>query len=94
MRKKFWELAGSKLGNILGVEKQAEEEDVDKTKTSDDGNVDYRNDSQYSTHLQKKLEAVSEFAKSKSIRDQRAFLPIFTCREQLMRVIQDHNGNN
>ena len=58
MKQKFWELAGSKLGNILGVEKKSEEEDVDKSKLTDDGSVDYKNESQYSTHLQKKSEAV------------------------------------
>jgi pre-mRNA-splicing factor ATP-dependent RNA helicase DHX38/PRP16 len=58
MKQKFWELAGSKLGNILGIEKKAEDGDVDGTKLSEDGSVDYKNESQYSTHLQKKSEAV------------------------------------
>ena len=36
-RAKFWELAGSKMGNIVGVEKKKETEDA--TKVTDEGEV-------------------------------------------------------
>ena len=37
--------------------------------------------------------AVSDFAKSRSLTEQRKFLPIYSVRAQLMRVIQDHQSN-
>ena len=41
--------------------------------------------SQFKDHL-KKAEAVSEFAKSKSIAEQRRFLPVYSVREEMMQV--------
>jgi pre-mRNA-splicing factor ATP-dependent RNA helicase DHX38/PRP16 len=56
----------------------------------EDGRSDYRASARFAEHMQKKSEATSAFAKSKSIREQREFLPIFTAREQLMTVIRDN----
>jgi len=39
-----------------------------------------------------KTVALSEFSKSKSLIEQREFLPIFMCREELLQVIRDHQG--
>jgi pre-mRNA-splicing factor ATP-dependent RNA helicase DHX38/PRP16 len=36
--------------------------------------------------MQKKTEAVSEFARSKTLQEQREYLPIYTVREELMKV--------
>jgi pre-mRNA-splicing factor ATP-dependent RNA helicase DHX38/PRP16 len=40
--------------------------------------------------LKKKNEAVSEFAKSKTIKEQREYLPVFSVKEELMTVIRDN----
>jgi pre-mRNA-splicing factor ATP-dependent RNA helicase DHX38/PRP16 len=40
--------------------------------------------------LKKKNEAVSEFAKSKTIKEQREYLPVFTVKDELMTVIRDN----
>ena len=40
---------------------------------------------QFKDHL-KKSEAVSEFAKSKTIAEQRRFLPVYSVREELLQV--------
>ncbi len=88
MREKFWELAGSKLGNILKVQKKTEEEDA--TKVKDDGSVDYKSDNQYANFLKKKNSAVSEFARSKSLQEQREYLPIFGVKAELMAIIRQN----
>ncbi|GJY74715.1 hypothetical protein Tco_0479146 [Tanacetum coccineum] len=41
-RQRFWEFAGSNLGNILGVEKSAEQIDADTTVFGEDGEVDFK----------------------------------------------------
>ena len=69
------------------------------TKVSEnaDGEVDYKKSSGYASHLKKKADgadgkdgAVSEFAKKKTIRQQREFLPVFSVREELLNVIREN----
>jgi pre-mRNA-splicing factor ATP-dependent RNA helicase DHX38/PRP16 len=80
MREKFWELAGTKLGNLLKINKEVEKlensaQPLGNLDTSqlgrgkDEDEVDYRAESQYAEALKKKHEAVSEFAKSKTIKE-------------------------
>ncbi|XP_057452509.1 pre-mRNA-splicing factor ATP-dependent RNA helicase DEAH7 [Lotus japonicus] len=88
-RQRFWELAGSKLGNILGVEKTAEQIDADTATVGEDGEIDFKEEAKFSQHL-KKGEAVSEFAKSKTMAEQRQYLPIFSVREELLQVIREN----
>ena len=38
----------------------------------------------------KKSAAVSEFARKKSIKEQREFLPVFSVRDELLTVIRDN----
>jgi pre-mRNA-splicing factor ATP-dependent RNA helicase DHX38/PRP16 len=99
MRQKFWELAGSKLGSIMGVADKQPGESADgaTVELSTDGNdddgddiVDYKKSSSFASHMKEKSQASSHFAKSKTVRQQREYLPIFTCRTELMRAIQDH----
>ena len=66
MRERFWELAGSKLGKILNIEKK--EEMPDLAIMNEEGEVDYKKNSQYASALAKKTEAVSDFAKNKTIK--------------------------
>jgi len=52
--------------------------------------IDYKTESQYGKSLFKKSEAVSDFAKSKSIKEQREYLPIFSVRADLLTIIRDN----
>nr|XP_007152851.1 hypothetical protein PHAVU_004G165300g [Phaseolus vulgaris]ESW24845.1 hypothetical protein PHAVU_004G165300g [Phaseolus vulgaris] len=88
-RQRFWELAGSKLGDILGVEKTAEQIDADTAEVGEEGEIDYKEEAKFSQHL-KKGEAVSDFAKSKTIAEQRQYLPIFSVREELLQVVREN----
>lgn len=88
-RQRFWELGGSTLGDILGVKKSAEQIDADTAVVGEEGEVDFKNDSKFSQHL-KKGEAVSDFAKSKTLAEQRQYLPIFSVREELLQVVREN----
>lgn len=48
-----------------------------------------KEDSKFSTHM-KTSEAVSAFAKSKTIKQQREYLPVFAVREELCQIIRDN----
>eukprot|EP00698_Gefionella_okellyi_P007727 TRINITY_DN1885_c0_g1_i1.p1 TRINITY_DN1885_c0_g1~~TRINITY_DN1885_c0_g1_i1.p1 ORF type:complete len:1141 (-),score=301.42 TRINITY_DN1885_c0_g1_i1:995-4384(-) len=84
---KFWELAGSTMGSLVGIQKQQEarDESVDAS-----GDVDYRKGSQFGAHIQGKTAAVSHHARTHTMKEQREFLPIYQVRAQLMQVIRDN----
>ncbi|KAG1326825.1 pre-mRNA-splicing factor ATP-dependent RNA helicase DEAH7 [Cocos nucifera] len=89
-RQRFWELAGSKLGDILGVQKTAEQIDADTAVVGDEGEVDFKEDAKFAQHMKSKGEAVSDFARSKSISQQRQYLPIYSVREELLQVVREN----
>ncbi|OVA17529.1 Helicase [Macleaya cordata] len=89
-RQRFWELAGSKLGDILGVEKTAEQIDADTAEVGEQGEVDFKEDAKFAQHMKEKGEAVSDFAKSKTLSQQRQYLPIYSVREELLQVIREN----
>ncbi|CAM0947736.1 unnamed protein product [Alopecurus aequalis] len=91
-RQRFWELAGSKLGHILGVEKTAEQVDADNAVIvdGDQDNAGFKERLNFSQHLKAKEEAVSDFAKSKSISQQRQYLPIYSARDDLLEVVREN----
>jgi pre-mRNA-splicing factor ATP-dependent RNA helicase DHX38/PRP16 len=132
MRQRFWELGGSKMGNIIGVaapppgedeadnpmagmmgvgqrpempseedEKDGEADPSSKPQASaldqhgsslhpqEDGDVDYRKESAFAQHM-KQSTAQSTFAKTKTIAEQRAFLPVYAVRQQLLQIIREN----
>ena len=52
------------------------------SKLQEDGSANYKSDQQFSDHI-KDNQAVSVFAKTKTIKQQREFLPIFAVRERV-----------
>ncbi|KAJ8439157.1 hypothetical protein Cgig2_027083 [Carnegiea gigantea] len=82
-------ISHSKFGDILGVEKTAEQIDADKAAVGEDGEVDFKEDTKFAQHL-KKDGAVSDFAKKKPIPQQRQCLPIYSVRDELLQVIREN----
>ncbi|KAI9639032.1 putative RNA helicase [Dioszegia hungarica] len=77
-------IAGTTLGNLMGVKDEPELGEEGK----DDGS-NYKADSQFSSHM-KMNEAQSNFARTRTLKQQREYLPAFAVREQLMAQIRDH----
>uniref|UniRef100_A0AAY4EB43 Pre-mRNA-splicing factor ATP-dependent RNA helicase PRP16 n=1 Tax=Denticeps clupeoides TaxID=299321 RepID=A0AAY4EB43_9TELE len=73
----------------MGIKK--EEDDKDGKNVGEDGKVDYRTEQKFAEHMKEKSEASSEFAKKKSLLEQRQYLPIFAVRQQLLSIIRDNN---
>ncbi|XP_028174839.1 pre-mRNA-splicing factor ATP-dependent RNA helicase PRP16 [Ostrinia furnacalis] len=84
-QKKHWKLEGTKLGNIMGIQKEKEEEEDGPTKEA------YK----YAEHLDKaeaeEPASKSEFVTKKTIAEQRRYLPAFAVREELMQVIRENS---
>ncbi|TDZ22207.1 Pre-mRNA-splicing factor ATP-dependent RNA helicase prp16 [Colletotrichum orbiculare MAFF 240422] len=95
-------MAGTALGNLMGVKeddgdsalpvaseddhKKKNQEDDDGEKGDGKGNS---NSNKFSDHM-KKDEGSSDFSRSKTLREQRQYLPAFAVREDLMRVIREN----
>ncbi|KAK7226292.1 hypothetical protein V2G26_014295 [Clonostachys chloroleuca] len=81
-------MAGTVLGNILG----AKEEDGDSALPiagEEDTVKEDRKGNKFSEHM-KKGEGASNFSQSKTLREQREYLPAFAVREDLLRVIREN----
>ena len=83
---KSLDMAGTKMGNILGVEKKDDRED----KSTDD-TMDHRANSKFADHMKVDQEKKSEFAKSKTLKQQREFLPVYACRHDLLKIVHDNS---
>ncbi|KAH9221506.1 hypothetical protein DL95DRAFT_381778, partial [Leptodontidium sp. 2 PMI_412] len=77
-------MAGTALGNLMGVK----EEEGDSAAPVP-GEEENQGNSKFSQHM-KKNEGASNFSQSKSLKEQREYLPAFAVREDLLRVIRDN----
>jgi pre-mRNA-splicing factor ATP-dependent RNA helicase DHX38/PRP16 len=77
-------MAGTALGNIMGVK-----EDDGDSAAPVPGEEEKKGGSKFAEHL-KHNEGQSAFSKSKTLREQRQYLPAFAVREDLLRVIRDN----
>ncbi|XP_064611896.1 LOW QUALITY PROTEIN: pre-mRNA-splicing factor ATP-dependent RNA helicase PRP16-like [Liolophura sinensis] len=84
---KHWELAGTRIGDIMGVKKEEEQQE----KVNDKGEVDFKAEHKFADLMQEKTEAVSEFAKKRTIQQQRQYLPIYAVRNELLNIIRDNS---
>ena len=81
----IYSFEGTKMGNILGVEKKDDRED----KGTDD-TMDHRANSKFADHMKVDQEKKSESAKSKTLKQQREFLPGYACRHDLLKIVHDN----
>jgi pre-mRNA-splicing factor ATP-dependent RNA helicase DHX38/PRP16 len=80
--------AGTALGNIMGMK----EEDTDSAVPGGAAPQDEKGGSKYAEHVkdQKANEGASDFSRSRTLKEQREYLPAFAVREQLLNVIRDN----
>lgn len=79
-----FELGGTKLGNILGIKRRDERDEQSE-------DIDYKKSQKFAEHMQEKTDAVSEFARKRTIDEQRKFLPIYAIREDLLKIIRENS---
>ncbi|KAL1940616.1 hypothetical protein VTO73DRAFT_8051 [Trametes versicolor] len=83
-------LGGTALGNIMGVKDEDAAADAEaEAKAKTEGEEDYKGESKFSTHM-KTSAGVSNFARTRTLKEQREYLPAFACREELMKVIREN----
>ncbi|KAF8139755.1 pre-mRNA splicing factor [Boletus edulis] len=87
---KLASLGGTSLGNIMGVKDEEAEAEAAAEKAAASGEKeDYRGDSKFASHL-KMTAGVSSFAKNRTLKEQREYLPAFACREELLKVMREN----
>lgn len=79
-------VAGTALGNVLGVK----EEDTDPAAPAANGQNGETKGPKFSEHFKKQDKGQSDFSRTKSLREQREYLPAFAVREDLLRVVRDN----
>lgn len=89
-------MGGTALGNILGVKADEDDDDppalrggADSMASTAGSADDSKNESQFARHM-KSNTGGSEFSRSKTLKEQRQFLPAFACREELMKIIREN----
>ncbi|WQF84960.1 Putative helicase, P-loop containing nucleoside triphosphate hydrolase [Colletotrichum destructivum] len=89
-------IAGTALGNIMGVKEDDGDSALpvasenDTKKKNGDEPAENGNSNKFSDHMKKDEGGGSDFSRSKTLREQRQYLPAFAVREDLMRVIREN----
>ncbi|KAL1305666.1 hypothetical protein AAFC00_007259 [Neodothiora populina] len=82
-------IAGTALGNIMQVKDGDQDSAAPTGPDGNDEEHNHKGGSKFADHL-KKNEGQSAFSRSKTLREQREYLPAFAVREELLRVIRDN----
>ena len=80
-QKKEWNVAGTKFGNVMGIK--------EKDETVHETDDDIRNKNKFADHM-KNASGASEFSQTKTIKEQRQYLPIFSVRDELLRIVDEN----
>lgn len=88
-QKKHWQLSGTKMGNIMGVEKVRDEAE-DKF-DADTDEADYKKGQKFAQHMGGDTSNQSDFSFKKTFLEQRRFLPVFAVRQELLNVIRENS---
>ncbi|BGP14697.1 hypothetical protein JCM10213v2_002647 [Rhodosporidiobolus nylandii] len=95
-------LSGTTLGNLMGVkDEEAEQKNAEEAHRATHGDKEEtheervkNSDSQFAEHMKKNKEkankGTSKFAREKTLKEQRQYLPAFASREDLLRVIREN----
>lgn len=73
----------------MGIKKKEDEED--KRYNKEDDTTDYKADQKFAEHMKNSEEASSDFAKKKTIAEQRRYLPAFAVRQEVLNVIRENS---
>jgi pre-mRNA-splicing factor ATP-dependent RNA helicase DHX38/PRP16 len=101
MRKRFWELGGSRIGEAMGIPNPVDDNEAQNEPKArelgrqdmdeDDERVNYKDGNTFAKHMVgKKSEGASQFSKTKSIKEQREYLPVFSVRDELLNIVNEN----
>ncbi|KAG6041295.1 hypothetical protein E4U41_005123 [Claviceps citrina] len=83
-------MAGTTLGNIMGAKDNDEDSALPGPGDGSDDKKGSKGGNKFSAHMNKSSHGASDFSRSKTLREQREYLPAFAVREDLLRVIREN----
>lgn len=82
-------MQGTALGNLMGVKEDEGDSAMPIASEEDAKGADGEKGNKFSDHMNKS-EGATDFTRTKTLREQRQYLPAFAVREDLMRVIREN----
>ncbi|KAI0199170.1 P-loop containing nucleoside triphosphate hydrolase protein [Astrocystis sublimbata] len=82
-------MAGTTLGNLMGVKEEDGDSALPIAAEDDQAKAGSNSNNKFS-EVMKKSDGASNFSQSKTLKEQREYLPAFAVREDLLRVIRDN----
>lgn len=76
----------------MGVKDKEDDGEAAPVEGDEKTQEDYRASAQYASSMTGKSKAVSDFAKSKTMKEQRESLPIYTVRDELLDVLRENRA--
>lgn len=73
----------------MGIEKK-KDEDEEKF-DADTDTADYKKDQKFAEHMKNQEQGCSDFARRKTMSQQRQFLPVYAVRQDLLNVIRENS---
>lgn len=84
-QKKEWELAGTKLGDIMKIQRSKDDDEDMKT------DEELKQGQRFRDHLDKQDSNLDKKQIREKIKKQREYLPVFAVRSELLNIIRDNN---
>ncbi len=88
---KMADIQGTTLGNLMGVKDEPDLGEEGQKDGGEGGDGNYKAGSQFASHM-KQSEGASNFSRTRTLKEQREYLPAFAVREELMRTIRENQG--
>jgi pre-mRNA-splicing factor ATP-dependent RNA helicase DHX38/PRP16 len=92
-RQRFWEMKGSAMGNAIGIVDDGHPEDATEAAKFDRPMADGEDGAEkhFGELLKAKNVARSDFSRSKTMAQQRQALPIFACKDSILRAVRENS---
>ena len=92
-RQRFWEMKGSAMGNAIGIVDDGNPEDATEAAKFDRPMADGEEGAEkhFGELLKAKNVARSDFSRSKTMAQQRQALPIFACKDSILRAVRENS---
>jgi pre-mRNA-splicing factor ATP-dependent RNA helicase DHX38/PRP16 len=92
-RQRFWEMKGSAMGNAIGIVDDGHPEDATEAAKFDRPMADGEDGAEkhFGELLKAKNVARSDFSRSKTMQQQRQALPIFACKDSILRAVRENS---
>lgn len=88
--KESLDMTNTTLGKVMGMPEAKEKEKLEQAAEANSTAAGSSNDSKFAEHIKESTSSSSVFSRTKSLKEQREYLPAFAVREELLSAIHDN----